>query len=201
MNFKYYDLLSCLVSGILICCSLNLVFDLHFDYEAVTLLGVAYVVGYFINTISALCESTYYKLMGGKPSDVLLSPKEGVSYTGYGRIKFYQTDKAIQLLKKELNDPNASLGKMFGKAMSYSNSDSSTRVPDFNAQYAFSRVMLTTIILLSILWSICYYSCWWYWLIVVFLLFLSYKRCKERGYYYAREVLIEYIHIKEKPNG
>ena len=81
--------------------------------------------------------------------------------------------------------------------MSYSNSDSSTRVPDFNAQYAFSRALLTTVIILGVIWGFQLYNELWYWFILIILLYLSYRRCKERGYYYAREVLIEYLHNKE----
>lgn len=197
MNFKYYDLLSSLVTGIIVCISVNTSFDLNFDYDAVPLLAAAYIAGYFINAISALCENTYYKLMGGMPSDVLLSPIEGCEYTGYKRIRFYQAKRAIELLKQDLHDQNPSKRKMFGKAMSYSNGDSSTRVPDFNAQYAFSRSILTTVVLLAIIWGYDLYCKWWYWLTFIVLLYLSYRRCKERGYYYAKEVLTEYIHKKE----
>lgn len=198
MNFKYYDLLSSLVTGIIVCISVNIVFGLNIKLDAVPILAVAYVVGYFINSISALLEKVYYFLMGGMPSDVLLTPIDGCKFTGYKRIKFYQVDKAIKLLKEELHDENASQGKMFSKAMSYSNGDSSTRVPDFNAQYAFSRVLLTSIIILAIIWSLKFYNCSWYWVVVITLLYLSFRRCKERGYYYAREVLTEYIHKKEE---
>lgn len=197
MNFKYYDLLSSLVTGVIVCISINYAFELNFDYDAIPLLAIAYIVGYFINSISALCENTFYKIMGGMPSDVLLTPIEGISYTGYKRIKFYQPDRVIELLKDELHDQNPSKGKMFGKAMSYSNSDSSTRVPDFNAQYAFSRALLTTVIILGVIWGFQLYNELWYWFILIILLYLSYRRCKERGYYYAREVLIEYLHNKE----
>ena len=86
MNFKYYDLLSSLVTGVIVCISINYAFELNFDYDAIPLLAIAYIVGYFINSISALCENTFYKIMGGMPSDVLLTPIEGISYTGYKRI-------------------------------------------------------------------------------------------------------------------
>ncbi len=75
----------------------------------------------------------------GKPSDKLLkAPKPNCcvktrNYTGFGRIRFYEYKKAVKLLKQELGDDKACEGKMFGKAMSYSNSNEKTRVPDFNA--------------------------------------------------------------------
>lgn len=197
MNFKYYDLLSSLVSGIIVCISVIYVFNLDIQLDTVPLLAVAYVIGYFINAISALSEKILNCFMGGMPSEVLLSPKEDCIYTGYKRIKFYQSALAIKLLKEELNDDNASPDKMFGKAMGYSNGDNATRVPDFNAQYAFSRVMVITIFILMIIWAFKYYCNCCYWGIVACTLFLAFNRCKERGYYYAREVLTEYIHKKE----
>lgn len=201
MNFKYHDLLSSLVTGVVVCISVNIVFELNLKYDVVPLLAVAYVIGYFINALSALCEKYFYKLIGGIPSDVLLTPIEGQSYTGYKRIKFYQTGKVVSLLKIELNDQNADCGKMFSKAMSYSNGDKSTRVPDFNAQYVFSRVLLTVIIILTIIWSFNFYRNCLFWLMVVITFYLAFRRCKELGFYYAREVLIEYIHKKEVQNG
>ncbi len=197
MNFKYYDLLSSLVSGILIAVSINYLFDLRFGNDAIPLLAVSYVIGYFVNAISALMECFYYRTMGGKPSDVLLTLVDGQSYTGYKRIKFYDAKRVIDSLKEELNDPNASAGKMFGRAMSYSNDDSTTRVPDFNAQYAFSRVVLTTSLILSVLWLMQYSSIWWLWLIALAIIILAWKRCKERGYYYAKEVLTVYLKKKQ----
>lgn len=198
MNFKYYDLMSSLVTGVLIAVSINFIFDLGFEYDAIPLMAVAYVMGYFINAINALLEKIYYWTMGGMPSDVLLTPVNGCSYTGYKRIKFYETDHVIELLKTELNDNNPSLGKMFGRAMSYSNDDKDTRVPDFNAQYAFSRVILTTSIILSVLWLVHYYDVWWMWLLVIFVVYMSWRRCKERGFYYAREVLTVYLRKKSE---
>lgn len=102
MNFKYYDIMSSLVSGVIISVSLNLVFDLGYTYDAVPLIAVAYVIGYFINGLSSLLEKTYYKTMGGMPSDILLTQIEGQNYTGFKRVKFYEASEAIEMLKTEL---------------------------------------------------------------------------------------------------
>lgn len=200
MNFKYYDLMSSLVSGILVAVSVNIVFDLDFSYDAVPLMAVAYVIGYFINATSSLLEKTYYWTMGGMPSDVLLTPIEGQPYTGSKRVKFYEATKVIELLKEELGDSTPSLGKMFGRAMSYSNDDEKSRVPDFNAQCAFSRVILTTSLVLSALWLSHFYDAWWMCMLCMFAIYMSWRRCKERGYYYAREVLTVYLRKKRTGN-
>ena len=167
-------------------------------------LALAYVWGYILNAVSGLIEPFYFWTMGGRPSDKLLtSPSKCCitgktkNYTGYGRIKFFQYDKAIKMLRDELGDTDACTRKMFEKAMSYSNSNTATRVPDFNAQYAFSRVMLTLALVVGVILAFYYYCQWWYWLVFMVTVLLLWNRCKERGYYYAKEVLVEYIKIKE----
>lgn len=193
MNFKYYDLLSSLIVGVLTAVSINIVFDLRFEYDNIPLLAVSYVIGYFINAISGMAEPLYFRIMGGMPSNMLLTLVPNQTFTGYGRIKFFMASKAIELLQEELNDVNAPAMKMFGKAMSYSMSDTNTRVPDFNAQYAFSRVILTDIVILICIWAFIFYNSIVFWIIAAFLLFISFRRCKERGYYFAKEVLTVYI--------
>lgn len=200
MNFKYYDLLSSLIVGVLTAISINIVFDLEFEYDSIPLLAVSYVIGYFINAISCIMEPLYFKVMRGMPSDKLLTPIANQAYTGFGQIKFFMTERAITLLQAELNDRKASTMKMFSKAMSYSASDTSTRVPDFNAQYAFSRVILTDVIILTVIWAVAFYGCIWFWIGAAALWEISFRRCKERGYYFAKEVLTAYIRKKEMSN-
>lgn len=205
MQFKYYDTLSSLISGtvLLFVLSLAIGWDIK-DVNVVILLSVAFVLGYLINAISAMAEPVYYWFMGGMPSDKLLTPPtpnccgKVRKYTGFGRIRFYEYDKAIRLLREELNDDKAEPRKMFGKAMSYSNSNDKTRVPDFNAHYAFSRVMLTLVAVSSALMLTQYYDKWWAWVLSAGVVLLFGIRCKERGYYYAKEVLVEYIKAKEQ---
>lgn len=200
MNFKYYDLMSSLVSGVLVAVSVNIIYDLGYNYEMIPLLAVAYVIGYFINALSSLLESVYNKLIGGKPSDVLLTPITGQDYTGYSKVRFYEFQKVIDELKEELNDIEASSDKMFSRAMAYSNDDGKTRVPDFNTQYTFSRVILTTSLVQSVLWLPHYYEICWMWLLAIGVVYLSFRRFKERAYYYAREVLIVYLRKKREEN-
>jgi hypothetical protein len=173
-------------------------------FNTVVVLAIAYVAGYLLNAVSAFMEPVYYWFMGGKPSSQLLkSPKSRLcgkkrQYTGLGRIRFYEYEKVVKLLKNELNDNHANEEKMFGKAMSYSNANEKTRVPDFNAQFAFSRVMLTLVIVSAGVIIPKYYELWWVWIIAIAAILLVGRRCKEIGYYYAREVLIEYLKAKQQ---
>lgn len=200
MNFRYYDMMSSLVSGVLVAVSINIIYDLGYNYEMIPLLAVAYVIGYFINALSSLLVSVYNKLIGGKPSDVLLTPIIGQDYTGYSKVRFYEFQKVIDELKEELNDIEASSDKMFSRAMTYSNDDEKTRVPDFNAQYAFSRVILTTSLVLSVLWLPHYSDICWIWILSFGVICLSLRRFRERAYYYAKEVLIVYLRKKREEN-
>lgn len=212
MQFKYYDTLSTLISGTVLLFVLSLAIGWNIkDVNVVILLAVAFVLGYLLNAVSALAENAYYFFMGGKPSEKLLTPpkanRKGVkhNYTGFGRIRFFEYEKAIKLLRQELNKEKPEPQEMFDKAMSYSNSDDKTRVPDFNAHYAFSRVILTLVIVSSVILMTQYYNIWWAWLIAIGIILLAGRRCKERGYYYAKEVLIEYLkckkEIKRQQNG
>ena len=200
MSFKYYDSLSMLISGTVLLLVISNAIDWDIaKFNTVVVLAIAYVAGYLLNAVSAFMEPVYYWFMGGKPSSQLLkSPKSRLcgkkrQYTGLGRIRFYEYEKVVKLLKNELNDNHANEEKMFGKAMSYSNANEKTRVPDFNAQYAFSRVMLTLVIVSAGVIIPKYYELWWVWIIAIAAILLVGRRCKEIGYYYAREVLIEYL--------
>ena len=197
MNFKYYDLLSSLIVGVLTAVSINIVFDLEFEYDSIPLLAVSYAIGYFVNAISGMIEPLYFKFMKGMPSDKLLTPVANQTYTGFGRIKFFMVERAIELLQAELNDRNPSTIRMFSKAISYSASDTNTRVPDFNAQYAFSRVIFTDIITLTCVWAFMFYDSIVFWIAAAILMYISFRRCKERGYYFAKEVLTVYVKTKE----
>lgn len=205
MNFKYYDTLSMLVSGVVLLFVLSITTEWDIlEINTIVLLALAYILGYMLNAVSAIMEPIYFWFMGGFPSDKLLKKptpgRRGKSrnYTGFGRIRFYEYEKIVKLLRQELNDEKANEGMMFSKAMSYSNSDDKTRVPDFNAQYAFSRVMLTLVIFSSAVLMPKYFDIWWAWCVAVAVVFLIGHRCKERSYYYAKEVLVEYIKAKEK---
>lgn len=152
-----------------------------------------YVVGYFLNAISSLIEPFLYKIICGKPSDKLLTPIPGQKWTGIKKVKFYFPEQAIEALKIDTGDDEATPDKMFGYAMRMVNANKDCRVPDFNGHYALSRVILTTLFIAVVFVEIEFYDVWYSWLISLAILLLARNRYKERGYYYAREVLNEYL--------
>lgn len=201
MNLNYYDLLSTTIVGVPIIAVANHLFWNDLEIGNVVYLTSGYIAGYFINALGSLLEKRYYKTIGGEPSDKLLSLVAGQKWTGYERIKFYEANTAITRLKAELEDPSASTEKMFGCAMRKVNGCTNSRVPTFNAQYAWSRTMLTTALIAVAASAILLFydlDCWPLLLASVIILLSSWNRFKEKGYYYAKEVLNEYLKQTDK---
>jgi len=173
-------------------------FGIKYDNSySVPYIAFAFVIGYFINTIGSLLEDFYNFTIGGMPSDNLLKISNGKKYTGIRKVRFYEASEVIKLLKKDVNDENADERKMFLKAMQIVNNNEKNRVSEFNAYYAFSRIVLTSMCIISIS-IIIKYPCLWKTYLIFVPLFLSWERFRQRGYYYAREILNEYLKFKNR---
>lgn len=195
MNFKYYDLLSSVIIGFFAIVALLYATGNEYDKDlTMAYMAGSYVAGYLINALSSLLESFWYLTIGGMPSDKLLTIDLKKKYTGIKRVRFYHAQEAIDKLRKQLNDEKADTKQMFSLAMRETNGNPSTRVQDFNAQYAFSRVLLTTLFVITIV-AIIYDPCCWKSYLIIIPLLISWNRFRERGYYYAREVLNEYLNL------
>lgn len=193
MNFKYYDLLSCVIIGFFAIVALLYATGNEYDKDlTMAYLAGSYVVGYLINSLSSLMEPFWYFTICGMPSDKLLTIDPKKKYTGIRRVRFYHAQEAINKLREQLNDNEADTKQMFSLAMRETNGNPTTRVQDFNAQYAFSRVLLTTLLVITIV-AIVYEPCCWKSYLTIIPLLISWNRFRERGYYYAREVLNEYL--------
>ena len=197
MNFKYYDLLSNLTIGMVVFYAVWKMCFPEMEISEWVVIPAGYLVGYFLDAFSSLIEPVLYKIICGKPSDVLLSPISGREWTGIKKVKFYYAEWAVELLKKDIKDDKANPDKMFGYAKLIVNDNLGNRVPDFKCHYALSRVIFTTVILAIVLIEVKYYDIWYSWLISVSALLLAGNRFRVRGYYYAREVLNEYLKYKE----
>lgn len=156
-----------------------------------------YVVGYFLNAISSLIEPLLFKCICGKPSDKLLNPVPGQKWTGIKKVKFYFAEEAVKALKKDTGDAEATTDKMFGYAMRMANPNKDSRVPDFNGHYALTRVIFTTVLIAIVLVEVRFYAIWYSWAISLAILLLAWTRFRVWGYYYAREVLNEYLKNKK----
>lgn len=190
MTFKAYDLLSSLVPGFLCLLAFLNVLDDSFDKDMVVpYTAIAFFLGFLVNTASSWLEGFYFFTWGGKPSSLLLDGKD------IWKVRFYSSVKAKNLLLEETR-PNAKNDELFGTAMRMANGQKDTRVEDFNAMYAFSRSLLTTSIIGTPLLLINHYEEWKYYAILLPILGILWLRCKQRAYYYAREVLNVYLKSK-----
>lgn len=190
MNFKLYDILSSVVPGFLMLIALLIFFDHKFDKDLLAVYTTfSFLLGYLITTISSWLEGFYFITWGGKPSDSLLSGKD------IWKVKFYDSLKVKSLLQKETSNASASNDELFSIAMRYANNEEN-RIEDFNSSYAFSRSLLTCVIIGGAFVLIRNYSAWQYYVTVLPTVFIVWLRCKQKGYYYAREVLNFYLKSK-----
>lgn len=193
MNFKYYDLLSNLILGIVVFYFLWRLVAPEIEINEWMVIPAGFVTGYFLDALSSLIERLLFKTISGKPSDRLLAEPNEEGWTGINKVRFYYADKAKRLLKEDVENSDATVEQLFGHAIQEVDSKVESRVPDFKSHYAFSRVVLTTAILAFIIVEVYYYDVWYSWPISIAILLLAWVRFKHRGYYYAREVLIEYL--------
>ena len=197
MNYKYYDLLSNLTVGMIAFYALWKYFIPNYEISEWVVVPSGYVVGYFLNALSSLMEPLFYKIICGKPSEKLLTLVPGQRWTGIKKVRFYFAEKAIDELKKDTGDADANTDKMFGYAMRVVNANQDSLVHDLNGHYALSRVVLTALIITIVIVVVNYYYIWYSWIISIAIFLLARNRYKERGYYYAREVLNEYLNKKK----
>lgn len=204
MNFKYYDIMSSLVAGYVLLVIGMYSFQIEYNNDyTVAYLAFAFLCGYVINSVGSLLEPIYYFTIGGKHSTRLLDEGEKEhcwlyhlfipSNTGINKVRFYETKNVRKILIKELDGNNLSEDRLFSKAMREVNGNQDSRVPDFNAHYALSRTILTTVLISTVLLLISSYSSYWQSYLSIVVLLICWNRYKERAYYYAREVLNEYL--------
>jgi hypothetical protein len=184
INFKYYDILSHLVPGLLIYAVINhYMKQLAPDLPVVPLLAIAYVIGYFNNTLSSWLEGFYRYLMGGNPINSFFD-KQGI-----WKVRFSRGMELKQLLRDKMENQTANNYQVFIEAMKIANSNSTSRLEDLNASYAFSRGIVTSLLITGSLIIYFNYSNFFAYLAVLSLLLISLFRCHQRNGYYVREVL------------
>jgi len=190
INFSAYNILSALIPGFVI---LFLLF--HFEYidfkkdYMIPYTGLAFIIGYFVNTLSSWGEDLLFITWGGKPSDALLAGK------GIWKVKFYGHKEVREKLTAESKNETPTDNELFQIAQRYSSDNA--KVNALANNYAFSRVILTTILICFVL--IMYHDYKNIKIIIgcIVLLFVAWLRCKQMGYYLVREILNQYLN-KEK---
>ncbi len=188
MSFKAYDILSSLIPGTLILLAVLNLLGLKYDKDLIlAYTAFSFLLGYTVNTVGSWLEGIYFLTWGGKPSDKLLSGKS------IWKVRFYCAEEVKNLLKLETTNSNPSNDELFSIAMRSKTGIKDSRIEDFNAMYAFARSLLTAVVAGSAILLFHDYSNWKYYVLLFPLLFVTWLRCKQRGYYYAREVLNDYL--------
>jgi len=189
MKFSTYDILSALVPGFVV--FLALIHNKYIDFNKDLLIpftGLAFIIGYFVNTLSSWVEYFLFITWRGKPSNELLKGKS------IWKVDFYSSNEVRDLLIKESGKDNAKHDELFQIAMRYSAGNE--KISELNAHYTFSRAILMTVLICICIFVSNSITDFRIYFIGAILLFVAWLRCKQRGYYFAREVLNFYI--KEK---
>jgi len=184
MSFKYYDLLSNLVPGLLIIGVINFCFGDKIPHiSEIILLALSFIVGYLNNTLSSWLEGFYRFLWGGNTINAFLNG------TGIFKVRFFKGNSVKKILSGTVTTKNPSNIELFTEAMRIANDNSTTRLEDFNSMYAFSRAVLTAFLISGgmVIWT--YYQSVYAYLGFLVLFIISLVRCKQRNGYYIREVL------------
>lgn len=214
-NFSFYDVIANIVPGLLavgLLIGLFDVFGVFFVFNFPEIFGVAlglavaYASGNVLQALSSFLEPVYFILWGGKPSENLLSGRNRMlgSYRGEicARLK-----KSFEIESKDEAEENK---EIFTRAMALVNAEKIGRAEAFNASYAFHRALLTTALIIATCLSVI--VC----LSVIDLVSLSeneqsmviimilawagglveFFRARQRGYYFAKEVIyLSYHHL------
>lgn len=192
MELRPYEILSHLIPGYIIYAVLwKLYPEVNFDYDALPSLGIAFVLGYFANTLSSLLEPLYFVVWGGKPSTQLLKGKKMSKIILPNREGIKNKLNSIDVTDESLSDDD-----LFNLAVPIAHTSENSRLGDFNSAYVLSRAVLTCVIFLGLLAIINYYKNWEVYLSVIVLVMLTGYRAKQRGFYYAKEVLNTFYQMK-----
>lgn len=213
-NLKYYDILGYLVPGLVFLSAVGFVL-----VEAGTELpeipggnganllvvtALAYYVGHLLSAIGSWIEPILHFLWLGEPSQRIL-----VEETSPINRDFL--DRVRKRLAKECGLPEEVpvcrgkrakyLDGLFRHASSICNRNNLGRVAEFNAKYALHRSLFVASVLAGLI-SLCiikvakcgFSANFERWLIFVYfvLAVISFFRARQRGYYFAREVLEMY---------
>ena len=210
-KFEIYDVIGVIVPGTLLICILPLFFPglisiaagVKFPdaFAVIALTTAAILGGHVIQALASLIEPAVYKTWGGRPSDKVFTSGLGNRYLTKA-LAHQIKGKLAKAYGNGLDDRS-----LFIKAMQRAEAGPG-RVARFNALYAYHRAILTLTILALILFSVSFFGGLASTLTrkkdiailvsLVLFLALSWFRAKQRGFYYAKEVLLKAEHALEE---
>ena len=191
MKLRFYDIVSQLIPGLMVYFSFIYLWDVPQQWQKILpAFAFAMAIGFFVDALSSWLGPIFYWTWGGKPSSQLLNGKD------IAKVKFHEKERVTQLLQK--NYPEKNKDALFQIAYRQVSSTDNEKIQVFNESFAYARSLLTTSFILFILFIIKYYCFWWAWLIGLGILLMLWQRAKERGFYFAKEVLGTYLDDQEK---
>lgn len=212
-KFEIYDIIGVVVPGVLLACVLPLFFPgmvplvstVTFPeaFTVIALTALAVLAGHVVQAIASIVERPMYWSWGGRPSDRIFSDGLGDRYLPLDTAKRIK-EKLLEIC------PGASDRSLFLYAMQRAECGGG-RTARFNALYAYHRaiLILTAVVialyLASFAGGLASTLGWKRNTIILVSLavffVLAWYRAKQRGFYYAREVLLKAEHdldAKEK---
>lgn len=191
MKLQPYEILSQVIPGFILYAVITYFYpDLQKSVDTLPSIGIAFLIGYFVNTLSSFLEGFYFFLWGGKPSSQLLEGKS------IWKVSFFEAKKTKTLLIKDLGEKDVEKitnDALFNIALRVTANSPNNRLGEFNSNYALARAIFTIMLIVGGIFIYFFYNQPLTYLIILLLIFISGLRAKHRGYYLAREVLQTYL--------
>jgi hypothetical protein len=208
-KFEFYDILSVLIPGTLLLALMSVGFPaLAVRFAAVKfpeafgvicLVALAVFMGYVVQAISSLIEPLLEWTWGGRASEKALRDGLGTRYLPADTAKRIKQKLAACVGSAE------SHRSLFLYAVQRAETSGNSRVAKFNGLYAYHRAMFTLLFIgLVVLAAAMRWGGLSQWptqekieTLVggVVLLLIIWRRAKQRGFYYVREVLLTAEHL------
>jgi hypothetical protein len=202
-KFEFYDVLGILIPGTLLLAFLSVGFpDLAVRFAAVKfpdafgvicLVALAVFMGHFVQAISSLIEPVLEWTWGGRASEQALREGLGTRYLPADAAKRIKQKLATCVGSAESDR------SLFLYAMQKAETSGNSRVAKFNGLYAYHRAMFTLILVgILLLLAAMRWGAVRQWstpekietlIAAVVLLLITWRRAKQRAFYYVREVL------------
>lgn len=206
-KFDYYDLLGHIIPGLVLIGGAYLLLY-WFGVEvkipvisdavtAVVILGMAIFSGNLLQALSSLLEPFYFWTWGGMPSNKLLAGKSRRISAVYLSILKDTVKGHIAVSKTETNEAKGELENrdIFMHCLTLCNQKSLGRINRFNSLYAYHRALTTLSLVFLVITIIALIKvsvpagALWVILTEIIVTLILWNRTRQRGFYFAEEVL------------
>lgn len=203
-KLELYDILSSLILGILAIVWVPICFPVLLTVKgpkypdaflAIVLVAAGVFTGQLIQALASMLEPLLFWAMDGRPSDQALAGKLSDRYFAKS-----EAERIKAKILTAMGGSEQTKGAIFRFAMQRSDAAGIGRAARFNSLYAYHRGLLVLVVLatitlfLSMKWGAAaswpLSLRWVSGVIALLLLLLFWNRTKQRGIYYAREVLL-----------